>query len=105
MLIHFAAVVFDKEKRIEAGFYLVTVTRHSPKGHRVPKMRVCMCQGESVPAYCADTGYIIRNDAREGCTTLNGEKYGFRETRESLLSQIPAMTLGKLLHTSEHHIT
>lgn len=58
-----------------------------------------------MPAYCVDTGYIIRHAAREGCNTLNGEKYGFRETRESLLSQIPAMTLGKPLHTSEHHIT
>lgn len=43
------------------------------------------------------------NDARKGYATLHGEKYGFRVMGASLLSLIPAMTLGKLLYTSEHH--
>lgn len=48
-----------KERRVGAGSRLVSVIRHSPQSHGVPKKKVHMYQGENAPAGCIDMDCIM----------------------------------------------
>jgi hypothetical protein len=55
----------DNERRIGTGSRLLTVIRHSPQSHWVPKMKVHMYQGEKAPAGCVGMVCIMMQERKQ----------------------------------------